>query len=85
MSDNPDLMIDGEVVVHLADGWTLRSGVYGPDSPFTSGDYVRLVTPNGEESLYWDSEEWANDPALVMGAIINSASGLIREDNPDDT
>lgn len=82
MSDDKDLMIDGEVVVYLADGWTLRSGVYNTaTSPFTSGEYVRLVDPAGNENLYWDSEEWATDPALVMGAIINSASGLIRDDN----
>ena len=72
-------MIDanGEVVVKLADGCSLRSGVYDPNAPdaLTSGEYVRLCDPAGEEILYWDQEEWANDPALVMGAIINSAAG----------
>ena len=69
---------DGEVVVKLADGWTLRSGVYHPEDPeaLTSGDYVRLCDPYGKEILYWDQEEWTNDPTLVMGAIINSAAGL---------
>lgn len=63
---------DGEVVVKLADGWTLRSGA----KHFTSGEYVRLVDPEGSESLYWDHAEWQEDPVLVMGAIINSAAGL---------
>lgn len=69
---------DGEIVVHLADGWTLRSGVYDPQNleSLISGEYVRLVDPEGEEYAYWDQEEWATDPALVMGAIINSAAGL---------
>lgn len=69
---------NGEVVVHLADGWSLRSGVYRPDDPhaLTSGEYVRLCCPDGSEHLYWDQDEWATDPALVMGAIINSAAGL---------
>lgn len=68
---------DGEVVVQLADGHSLRSGVYD-DNPvrLLSGEYVRLCDPNGKELLYWDSEEWKTDPVLVMGAIINSAAGL---------
>ena len=69
---------DGEVVVQLADGHSLRSGVYDPSAPdaLTSGEYVRLCDPQGEELLYWDQSEWEADPALVMGAIINSAAGL---------
>ena len=63
---------NGEVVVSLADGWTLRSG----SDDFVSGDYVRLCRPDGTEYLYWDSEEWQTDPRLVMGAIINAAAGL---------
>lgn len=71
----------GEVVVALASGWTLRSGVYHPESPdaLTSGEYVRLCRPDGREHLYWDQQEWTDDPALVMGAIINSAAGLVLE------
>ncbi|MGH3608879.1 MAG: hypothetical protein ACRDRD_12430 [Pseudonocardiaceae bacterium] len=69
----------GEVVVELASGWTLRSGVYNQDAPdaLTSGEYVRLCRPDRTEYAYWDQEEWATDPALVMGAIINSAAGLV--------
>lgn len=69
---------EGEVVVQLADGCTLRSGVYQPNEPgaLTSGEYVRLCDEYGNEILYWDQDEWATDPALVMGAIINSAAGL---------
>lgn len=75
---------DGEVVVRLADGWTLRSGVYDPNDPaaLTSGEYVRLVDPQGDEYAYWDQDEWATDPALVMGAIVNAAAGLRLERSP---
>jgi len=66
---------NGEVRVQLADGWTLRSGVY-EGGELTSGEYVRLCDPNGAEYLYWDQEEWRADPALVMGAIINASAGL---------
>lgn len=65
---------NGEVVVKLADGCSLRSG--SASSAFTSGEYVRLCDKRGREILYWDHEEWQNDPVLVMGAIINSAAGL---------
>lgn len=73
---------DREVVVQLASGWSLRSG--GED--YTSGDYVRLVTPEGTEHAYWDHAEWAREPQLVMGAIINSAAGLnvvLIDDDPE--
>jgi len=65
---------DGEVVVPVANGCTLRSG--STSSDFVSGEYVRLCDPDGNELLYWDNEEWKEDPVLVMGAIINSAAGL---------
>jgi hypothetical protein len=73
---------EGEVVVSVADGCTLRSGVYEPsaEGALMSGEYVRLCDAEGKEILYWDQEEWATDPALVMGAIINSAAGFRPEE-----
>jgi len=65
-----------EVIVPLENGNTLRSGVYDPqDDSLTCGEYVRLCDPNGNEIVYWDQEEWRDDPALVMGAIICCAAG----------
>lgn len=64
---------DGEIVVELASGWTLRSGVYNPDT-FISGEYIRLCDTTGLEIFYWDQDEWGTDPALVMGAIVNAAA-----------
>lgn len=87
MSSDTLLNDDGEVVVALADGWSLRSGVYDTDADdaLTSGEYVRLVRPDGSEYAYWDHNEWADDPALVMGAIINAAAGyrIFDEDEHD--
>lgn len=60
-----------EVVVELADGWTLRSS----SEEFTAGDYVRLCKPDGTEYCYWHYDEWQDDPRLVMGAIVNAAAG----------
>lgn len=75
---NSLVLVDGEVVVTLMSGWTLRSGIYdlehvNDDAP-VSGEYVRLVDPTGKEILYWDNSEWEADPTLVMGAIINTAA-----------
>lgn len=75
---------NGEVVVRLADGWSLRSGVYdqAAEGASLSGEYVRLCDEGGAEYAYWDKDEWAADPSLVMGAIMNSAAGL-RVERPD--
>lgn len=73
---------DGEVVVELADGWTLRSG--SSYETFVSGEYVRLCRPDGSEYVYWDHGEWSDDPILVMGAIINSAAGFRFMDDDTD-
>lgn len=65
----PALDENGEVVLQLVNGCSLRSG----GEVRTSGEYVRLCDPAGAELLYWDAAEWQADPALVMGAILNSA------------
>jgi hypothetical protein len=67
-------MGNSETVVQLANGWSLRSGLYDNYSDFTCGDYVRLCDERGTEILYWDSDEWKRDPVLVMGAIMNAAA-----------
>jgi hypothetical protein len=36
-------------------------------------DYVRIVDGTGRELVYWNSDEWANEPGLVMGAIMGLA------------
>jgi len=34
--------------------------------------YVRIVDPIVGEVAYWDSQEWAEDPEGVMGAILGA-------------
>ena len=34
-------------------------------------EYVRFEDKNGREILYYDKEEWAQDPEEVMGAIMS--------------
>jgi hypothetical protein len=68
---------NGEVVVQVADGWTIRSaGSEGNGGTnLVSGDYVRVCRPDGSEYMYWDANEWRNEPEKVMGAILNAAAG----------
>jgi hypothetical protein len=35
-------------------------------------DYVRFIDKQGNELAYWNSDEWAEDPELVMGAIMGA-------------
>lgn len=72
-SGTPD---GAETIVYLADGCTLRSGVYEETSDsLMCGEYVRICEPDGDEVVYWDANEWEEDPVLVMGAIMRAASG----------
>lgn len=68
------LNADNEVVVHLPGGWTMRSGSH--DGGTVSGEYVRVCRPDGSDYVYYDKQEWADDPAIVMGAIMNIAAGF---------
>lgn len=87
MSDNTNTAVnrllndDGEIVVPVAAGCTLRSA----SDTFLSGEYVRLCDGEGNELLYWDHTEWQEDPVLVMGAILNAAAGLRIDGNPTTT
>lgn len=75
--DNPHGLIndEGEVVIRLADGCTIRSGA----EDLISGEYVRVCDPDGSEVAYWHFNEWVEDPILVMGAFLNTAAGLRLE------
>lgn len=57
-----------ETVLTLSNGWSLRSD---------AGDNVRLCEPDGSERLYWDSNEWHEDPVGVMAAIFDAATSVV--------
>lgn len=40
--------------------------------------YIRIVKPNGEELVYWDSNEWRDEPEEVMGAIMGAVMGALK-------
>ena len=60
-----------ECVIQLGNGGTIRTDSY--DSNPAGSSYVRVCAPGGGEVAYWVSTEWAEDPQLVMGAILGAA------------
>lgn len=59
---------DEQVVFTLSNGITIRS----KGEEYELGSYVRFCDPNGAELLYWDSEEWRENPEGVMGAVLGA-------------
>ena len=66
-----------EIAVPLPSGgfWVFPSHEVSPEGC----NYVRIVAEDGGEIAYWDSQEWADDPIEVMGAICGS---LLSTEDP---
>lgn len=64
-----------EVEIALLNGAAIRTGAGKPGEPLFSGSYIRIVNADGTENGYWHCDEWEDEPLLVMGAILASASG----------
>jgi hypothetical protein len=62
-----------EAALLVHNGFQLRYSAQG-ETP----DYVRVCDPAGREIAYWVSDEWRDDPELVMGAIL----GALAQDAP---
>ena len=60
-----------ECIIQLFNGYSIRTDS-SADNPDGSS-YVRVCDQNGEEIAYWSCDEWAEDPQLVMGAILGAA------------
>lgn len=67
-----------ECVIRLANG----RAIHVPAAP-AECDYVRIVE-RGEETAYWNSDEWQEAPAEVMGALMGAAKGRALEASPQD-
>lgn len=61
-----------ECVLELVNGGSIRS----PEFP-DECDYVRVCGPGGREIAYWTSDEWRDEPQLVIGAFIGAAYGTV--------
>lgn len=60
-----------EFVLRLENGREIRTDTYD-DHP-DGASYVRVLDSAGGEAGYWTSDEWGDDPQLVMGAILGCA------------
>lgn len=56
-----------EVALLAHTGFQLRYDALAPTC-----DYVRVCDPLGRETMYWHQDEWREDPAGVMGAILGA-------------
>jgi hypothetical protein len=56
-----------ECALQAHTGFYLKTPAYPADCT-----YVRVCDPLGREIVYWDEEEWRQDPAGVMGAIVGA-------------
>ena len=36
-------------------------------------DYIRITDPDGYEVVYWNEDEWTEEPQLVVGAMLGYA------------
>jgi hypothetical protein len=65
--ENSDTVYDPEYAVVAHTGFELR---YEANGEHDTPSYVRVCDPLGREIGYWVSDEWRDDPELVMGAIL---------------
>lgn len=65
-----------EVVLTVGTGMQLVAN--GEDRDGTS--HVRVCDPQGYEVAYWIEDEWRDEPALVMGAIIGALCSVEQGD-----
>lgn len=61
--------------IALPTGQHLRFPSYEAE---TLPSYVRIVDEDGEELVYWHVEEFAEDPALVLGALLGAMQNGAR-------
>jgi len=59
-----------EIEIPLPWGGTLRCG---EGDSHQHGGYVRVCDAKGKEVVYWDKQEWADEPESVMGAMFRAA------------
>lgn len=72
-----------ELRIPLPNGGFLCCGPSSDGSMY--GEYVVIRDADGNEILYWDNQEWADDPELVMGAIFGGSLQSIAELTSDRT
>lgn len=59
-----------EITIPLPWGGSLCCG---EGEHYQWGGYVRVCDRDGNEILYYDKQEWADEPESVMGALLSCA------------
>jgi len=76
---------EGELVFQMPVGGGYL--VFGCDATF-GVDHVRVVNDDGDELVYWDADEWGEDPqsvmAAILGALMEGAAGVMARVYPDE-
>lgn len=67
IENNAHAAYGAEYALKAHTGFELR---YSADPRECAPTYVRVCDPYGREIAYWVSDEWGEDPELVMGAIL---------------
>lgn len=82
-SDEPEAEYDGETIIPIVGGGSIRCPSAEVSPPGV--DYVRVCDADGKEVAYWSVDEWIVDVAQgmeVMGAILGAARGTIAVEGP---
>lgn len=67
---------EGELIFPLANGGTLRCG---EGELREHGGYIRICDEDGAELVFWDQNEWQEEPEEVIGAAFSYARTPIDE------
>lgn len=73
MSKFPDGDFGTECILTITEtGMQLHADGEDPDGT----SYLRVCDPDGDEILYWTSDEWKEEPELVIGAVIGALNAV---------
>ena len=73
---NRGIMENSEIILPLPSGGTLRCGL---GENFQHGGFLLICDADGNEIVMWDSQEWADEPESVIGAVMRAAATPIPE------
>ena len=66
-----------ELIIPLPNGGSLRCGE--GKSCVQWGGHIRICDSDGNEILYWDSDEWEEEGESVIGAVFAASLKSIAE------
>lgn len=79
IAENQDTQYGAECILVAHTGFQLR---YDLQDACTT--YVRVCDPLGREIAYWDSDEWANEPTVIMAALLSAAGRMTAPNQPQE-